>query len=127
MVVAPLKHQAALLIIGVVFDFHDQMVVAPLKQRCLRGAAQDAFRFPRSDGRGPIEARNDLSIDTECPQDFHDQMVVAPLKRRVMRSARRDGRLFPRSDGRGPIEAVGDGTFRVTGWAISTIRWSWPH
>src|SRR5581483_3526115 len=60
--------------------FRDRTVAAPLKQVGRVRIAEDLARFPRPDGRGPIEAFTATSYESALPG-------------------------FPRPDGRGPIEA----------------------
>ena len=103
--VAPLKHR---LQVGTTNQagrrFHVRMDVAPLKPvyRGVQGAARFE-EFPRSNGRGPIEAKIDLAGVDRSAWRFHVRMDVAPLK------------------------PPGDACGGVAPMAVSTFEWTWPH
>ena len=56
------------------------MDVAPLKQLTLPPLEAAGFLFPRSNGRGPIEAAHAVGGCARESPSFHVRMDVAPLK-----------------------------------------------
>ena len=82
-------------------------------------------KFPRSNGRGPIEAINDRQ-KKRLPIGFRDRMVAAPLKPLPLDYGIAFF-LFPRSNGRGPIEAASSRFHLLLLQGVSAIEWSRPH
>ena len=78
-------------------------------------------RYPRPDGRGPIEARHRFQTPDQHRETLpiRDLTVAAPLKL-TQRHNGRPADSYPRPDGRGPIEAVRSGS--VTRIDASSIR-----
>src|SRR5215510_12087190 len=84
--------------------FHVRKDVAPLKRV---SPARDAARgrsFPRSEGRGSIEATTPRPPPTTIRR-FHVRKDVAPLKQVIGEAPQPRDTAFPRSEGRGSIEA----------------------
>src|SRR5262245_34943552 len=86
-------------------DFHVRKDVAPLKPPMHFGNRPGGPIFPRSKGRGSIEA-NPTRPRNGRPPHFHVRKDVAPLKP-AEATAKLDAQWgFPRSKGRGSIEAM---------------------
>ena len=79
--------------------------MAPLKPRYMPGRLMRGERFPRSEGRGSIEAlqRLHLSSNQEFPRSEGRGSIEAKARYRSLGTALH---AFPRSEGRGSIEAV---------------------
>src|SRR5258708_2524878 len=80
MIAAPLKRGTTPSELNTPASFRDQMIAAPLKLLRLVPALSQNQLFPRSDDRGPIEARRVLRGEPLGSERFRDQMIAAPLK-----------------------------------------------
>src|SRR5258708_5926155 len=77
----------------------------PIEARINLSCRSESVSIPRPRGRGPIEAFSKERF-AHTVREFRARAGAAPLKPRVPADAGRESELIPRPRGRGPIEAL---------------------
>ena len=85
--------------------FRARKGAAPLKPDRQKRIRHRLEKFPRPQGRGPIEAHDQQAVLGVSGKRFRARKGAAPLKQSLAFWARHRKAWFPRPQGRGPIEA----------------------